>query len=247
MSAKVRLAGRPGLLFAFAVNTALRHPLSAGAYTLPDAARLLRLPLPRLRSWVRGALLAEAEGPVRRFPAGPFETRGEGKDRHFGFHTLIELFTIAQLRGHGVKMATLQAGRRELEERFDTAHPFALRGLLTDGKRLLKELGDEALLELGSGGQTAFESVLDPFCHRLDFDTATQLATRFYPAGRTVSILVDPRQSFGRPVIAGTNITTESIATLMRGGESVEAVASDFRVAASDVEAAWRFEDRVAA
>lgn len=230
-----------------AVTTALQHPLSAGAYTLPDAARLLRLPLPRLRSWVRGALLSEEEGPTRRFPAGPFETRGEGKDRHFGFHTLIELFTIARLRELGVKMATLQAGRRELEERFDTSHPFALRGLLTDGKRLLRELGGEALLELGSGGQTAFESVLHPFCHRLDFDTTSQLAMRFYPAGRASCVLVDPRNSFGRPVIAGTNITTEALACLVRGGEKIDDLAADFRLEPTQVEEAWRFEQALAA
>jgi hypothetical protein len=34
--------------------------------------------------------------------------------------------------------------------------PFALRGLLTDGRRLLRELGEQVLLELGSRQQSAF-------------------------------------------------------------------------------------------
>ena len=144
-------------------------------------------------------------------------------------------------------MATLQAGRRELEDRFETTHPFALRGLLTDGKRLLKELGDAALLELGSGGQTAFESVLHPFCHRLDFDSATKLAMRFYPAGRKSCVVVDPRHSFGRPVIAGTNITTEALGCLIRGGDRIDDIAADFRLELTQVEEAWKFERALAA
>lgn len=225
------------------------HPLNSGAYTLPDAARLLELPLSRLRSWVRGALLDSREGKerTRRFPVGHFETQGDGGDSYFDFLTLIELFTIAQLRKHGVKMATLRAGRAELAARYRTAHPFALQGLLTDGVRLLRELGDEAILEVGASGQTAFAEVIRPFCHRLDFDATTNLATRFYPAGGDKGIVVDPRHSFGRPVLVGTNITTESIACLRRAGERADDIADDYGVSISQIDAAWTFELRAAA
>ena len=221
---------------------------ATGAYTLPDAAHLLNLPLARLRWWVRGALLTSEDATqTRRFPVGPLESSGEGRDRHFGFLTLIELFTIAQLRSHGVRMSTLRAARTELSVRYETPFPFALRGLLTDGSSLIKELGEEALLEIGTGGQTAFESLLRPFCHSLDFDTATQLANRFFPAGRKSFIIVDPKHSFGRAVIVGTNITTESIASLIRGGEQVEDVAIDFRLEPEQVQEAYSFEQRLAA
>lgn len=223
------------------------RPLSSGVYTLPDAARLLDVPLARLRQWVRGTLISDGNGSDRRMPAGAFQTRREGRDRHFDFLTLIELFTIAQLRLHGVQMKTLRENRAELAERFSTPHPFALRGLLTGGRKMLKELGDELLLELGSGGQTAFERVVAPFCHRLDFDATTELASRFYPAGRHSSVIVDPRQSFGRPVIAGTNITTEALGCLIRGGDNIIDIATDFRLELNQVEEAWAFERAVAA
>lgn len=221
--------------------------LTAGAYTLPDAARLLGLPLARLRSWVSGSAALELNGNERRFPAGPLDSRGAGRDRTFGFLTLIELFSIAQLRAHGVGMGTLRQARVELAQRFQTAHPFALEGLLTDGRRLLKELGDASLLELGTGGQTAFASVLAPFCQRLDFDAQTRLATRFFPNGRGSVVVVDPHHAFGRPIIDGTNITTEAIASLIRGGEKIEDVAADFRLDPAKVQEAWGFETRLAA
>ncbi|MDX6767536.1 MAG: DUF433 domain-containing protein [Candidatus Methylacidiphilales bacterium] len=224
--------------------------LSSGAYTLPDAARLLGLPLARLRSWVRGTSLRPVEGSVassRRLPAGEFSTRGEGRDRHFNFFTLIELFSIAQLRGHGVSMTTLRQARKELGSRFQTPYPFALQGLMTDKRRLLKEMGHQVLLELGSGGQVAFEALIGPFCHRIDFDASTRLAARYFPMGRDHQIVVDPRHAFGRPVVCGTNITTEALASLIKGGEKIEDIADDFRLDPGAVQEAWRFETRQAA
>lgn len=219
------------------------HPLAAGAYTLPDASRLLGLPAARLRTWVSGATRAAG----RHLPVGPFATRSHGRDRHVDFYTLIELFAVAELRRLGVSMKTLRRNREELAIRYATRYPFALRGLLTDGRRLLKELGEEALLELGSCGQSAFESVIAPFCHRLDFDASSQLAARYFPLGREVPIVVSPAHAFGRPVIVNTNLSTETIASLVRGGESLDDVASEFELSREQVEHAWRFEERPAA
>jgi len=220
------------------------HPLATGAYTLPDASRLLGLPLNRLRAWVRGNNVDD--GP-RHLPVGPFASRSEGRDRHVDFYTLIELFTVSELRRLGVTMKTLRGNREELARRFSTPYPFAIRGLLTDGRRLLKELGDEALLELGSGGQSAFETLIAPFCHRLDFDTSSQLAARYFPLGRDIPVVVSPAHAFGRPVIANTNLPTETIASLVRGGESFDDIALEYQVSREQVEHAWRFEERRAA
>jgi uncharacterized protein (DUF433 family) len=204
---------------------------------------MLDLPLPKLRTWVRGV----TDNEMRRFPVGLFSTRSEGRDRNFDFYTLIELFSVAELRRLGVSMRTLRSARIELGQRYNVPHPLALQGLLTDGKRLLKELGKQSLLELGSGGQAAFESVIKPFCHRLDFDATSQLAARFFPLGRDAGVVVDPRHSFGRPVITGTNVATETIASLAHGGESLDDIASEFQLDRTQVEAAWQYEHRHAA
>jgi uncharacterized protein (DUF433 family) len=59
--------------------------------------------------------------------------------------------------------------------------------------------------------------------------------------------VIDPHHAFGRPVISGTNITTEALACLIRGGEKVEDVAQDFRLEPEQVEEAWAFERHLAA
>jgi hypothetical protein len=60
-------------------------------------------------------------------------------------------------------MQKLRRFRNELAERFETDFPFALKGLLSSRRELLKEMGDCALLQLGTGGQTAFEKVFHTF------------------------------------------------------------------------------------
>ena len=223
-------------------------PLTTGAYTLPDAAKLLSLPVPRLRTWVAGRTVPDTStGRKKVFPAGDVKAQGFARERHFSFYTLIELFTLAQLRHLGVSLRVLRQARAELAEREGTAHPFALEGLLTDKKKLLFDLGEEALLELGTNGQTSFGKVLEPFCVRLDFDGATRMACRYHPVGKDKPIVVDPARAFGRPIIVGTSIATESLAALIRGGETVEDVASDFGLTPEVVSEVWSFENRAAA
>jgi uncharacterized protein (DUF433 family) len=221
----------------------MTDPWTRGVYLVPDAARILRLPVAVLRSWVCGRI----ENEQRRFPAGEFETHRTGADRHIGFHSLIELFTIGQLRARGIPMATVREARAKLMERFDTAHPFALEGLMTSGKSLLKALGDDILLELGTRGQTAFGKILEPFCASLDFDPTNSLATRYFPMGRQHPVVVDPRRAFGRPVIEGTNLTTEAVMSLLRGGDTEEDIAEAFQVDLAAILAARLFEQKKAA
>lgn len=213
-------------------------PWVRGVYLIPDAARILRLPADSLRQWVGGR---NRQNDLL-FPAGPIASAGEGRDRHFGFLTLVELYTVAQLRQRQVSMTVIREARNELSKRFHTEHPFALGGLLCSGQKLLKELGDGVLLELGAKGQTAFEKLVEPFCARLDFDEATSLARRFHPLGKDVPVVVDPRHAFGRPVIEGTNVTTEAIMSLARGGESVEDIADALEISPAAVKAAKAFE-----
>lgn len=212
-------------------------PAYAGVYTLPDAARVLRLRASKLRAWIK------SEEDTK---AGAFLSQGAGRERHFDFHTLIELYAVAFLRERGVSMSAIRHARDELARRFSTPHPFALRGLLLSGRDILKELGDGALLELGKSGQTAFEEVLAPFCEKLEFDQSTGLASAFYPEGRQSAVVVDPRRAFGKPVIRGTGTPTETLAALIRSGDSPQQVAEDFRLRPDQVEDAWRFENRAA-
>ena len=219
--------------------------LTGGVYTLPDAAKLLRIDLQLLRRWVAGYPASVSTQQVSGL--GPIRSRGAARSRHFGFLTLIEIFTAYQLRRRGFSIQRLRRFRKELSERFKTEFPFALQGLLSSRTELLKEMGNCALLQLGTGGQTAFEDVIRPFCEKIDFDSASKLAARFFPAGRERSIVVDPRHAFGQPVIIGTNLTTEAIALRLRAGETESDLADDFGLSEQQIKEVGEFELALAA
>ena len=86
----------------------------------------------------------------------------------------------------------------------------------TDGKDLfIRKLGE--LIAVSKGGQKAMPEVLDAYLQRIEWDLQG-LATRLYPFTRQRElvqpkvVMIDPRVSFGRPVLAGTGIRTELIA-----------------------------------
>lgn len=199
----------------------------------------------KLRRWVAGYAVSESE--QRKYSFGKLAVEESGPRRHFNFLTLIEVFTIAELREFGVTPATLRRVRQELSERYETEFPFALEGLLVNGRKMLRQLGDEALLELGTNGQQAFERIVEPFCTRIDFDKHTQHAERYFPLGDNRQVVVDPKHSFGRPVVFGTNITTETLFSLHSSGEQPEDLANDYELSMDQVASAIEFESRRAA
>jgi uncharacterized protein (DUF433 family) len=221
--------------------------LGQGAYTIPDAGRILCIPQPTLRRWVGGYWRVSEAERRRVFPAETFALWGRGADRAFNFYTLIEVFVIASLREQGLSFRTIRQARQELAQRFKTDYPFASHELLHDGKRLLIELDDKTLLQLGEQGQTAFERIIGPFCKKLDFCKETQLAKRYWPMGRDHAVVVDPRHAFGRPIISGTNIATETLHGLYRAGETKETICDLYDLQLSHVDEALQFETQRAA
>ena len=55
-------------------------------------------------------------------------------------------------------------------------------------------------------------------------------------------VVIDPRLSGGRPVLAGTGLATELIAERYKAGESVEDLAKDYEREESEIEEAVRCE-----
>jgi uncharacterized protein (DUF433 family) len=53
-------------------------------------------------------------------------------------------------------------------------------------------------------------------------------------------IMIDPRLSFGRPTIAGTGIPLSIVASRFRAGESISALAQDYRIPERSIHAAVR-------
>ncbi len=73
------------------------------------------------------------------------------------------------------------------------------------------------------------------------------LATRWFPVGKAVPIVVDPRLSTGLPTILGRGVTVLAIRKRFKAGLRIEFIAEDFEMEPSLVETALQYWEQIAA
>lgn len=87
-------------------------------------------------------------------------------------------------------------------------------------------------------GRLAWTSLLgDKFA---EFDYEHELAMRWYPAGRDSLVVIDPRVSFGAPVVQG--LPTWVIKGRWNAGESMKEISEDFNIPEKALKDALSFE-----
>lgn len=143
-------------------------------------------------------------------------------------------------------MQKVRPALKYLEKKLKVTHPLAHQQLLTDGVSLFAERFGQ-LVNLTKEGQLAVRELLEAHLRRIEHD-ARGLALRLFPFSRGESlqapriVVVDPRISFGRPVIDGTAVRTEVVARRLKAGESVVDLAADYGVEVKEIEEAIRYE-----
>lgn len=214
-------------------NTLIDIPqpeLGKGIYSIPDAAQILSMPTNKVRSWVKKYwehdFLDSNESSVY--------TWGEQREKAFDFYTLIEIIAVDSFRKIGVSFPKIKLAHQKLSELLKTKYPFAHAELMSDGDNVFYDI-ESSLLELSEKQQFSFTELVAPYCKKIDFQQRTQLAERFWPLGKDHHIVVDPHHSFGRPVITGTNITTDAILNMLKANENPEFIASIYNLDLSEV------------
>lgn len=214
--------------------------LGSGIYTLPDAALILRLPISKLRHWVVGSDKNNVQ---------LIQSWGKGRDRIFDFNELIESHTIYSLRKLGVPLQRIRSAHSKLAKILGCEYPFAKKGVLTDGHDVLFESQSNdqtSLLNLTDKKQFEFRELILDFCKKIDFCDLTDLVRSFWPLGKEKRIIVNPYHAFGRPVISGSNITTEAIYALYQGGENIEDIAHQYSTEVESIQDAVDFHKMAA-
>ena len=192
--------------------------LGTGLYTVPDISSILNLPQPKVRRWLKDYWNNQfAENSQSLFSSGL------GNELVTNFYTLIEFFAFYQLRQEGVTTQKIIKAHKVLSETFDTKYPFAKSNIFTDGRHVLFAGKVGEIIRADETLQITIKEIFEPFCRKIDFNK-NDLAERFFPLGKDHSIVIDPKRQFGQPVIGNTNILSESVFNLFRGGESVEVI-----------------------
>ena len=119
-------------------------------------------------------------------------------------------------RDHRISLHKVRIAIDFIKEELKSDHPLAYYKLETDGLDLfVEEYGQ--LINVSQAGQLVLRELLQAHLRRIDRDSAGY-ARRLYPFTRKrpsqqlieepKAIVIDPRISFGRPVLAGTGIPT---------------------------------------
>lgn len=215
-------------------------------YSFPEAAHYLRIPVTTLRSWVRGRKYPTSGGD--QFFRPVIELPDESQNL-LSFINLVEIHVLDAIRrDHRISLNKVRIAIDFIKEELTSDHPLAYHKLETDGLDLfVEEYGQ--LINVSQAGQLALRNLLQAHLRRIERDSAGY-ALRLYPFTRKrlqlieepKAIVIDPRISFGRPVLAGTGIPTAIIAERYKAGEAIGALADDYGRPTLEIEEAIRCE-----
>lgn len=224
--------------------------VGTGLYTPLDAAMLLHEQPRTVRRWAFGYDMRRATGKASYPPLIHTDLPTIEGERALTFVELIELKYIRGFLRAGVSWTTVKTAANVAARMFGTNHPFALRRVYVDPNAVFAEIeesdGREALIQLVGHGQHTMPSILKPYLDELDFDV-NDVATRWWPIGKTAGVVVDPAHAFGAPTIEGTGIRTRTLSDaydaefLRHHHRTVEHVAWTYNVRPIHVESALQF------
>lgn len=225
--------------------------VGVGLYTFPEASALTRIPSRELRRWLDGYSYRarDSNEHVRSAPLWDLELADQ-EIEGISFHDLLEVRFVAAFRRHGVSLQTIRCASRHAREWFNHPYPFTCKRFQTDGRSIfaeaLKETGESQFLDLVRK-QYAFAQVIEPSLYRgIEFGQ-DEMALRWFPGGRSKTVVLDPRIAFGKPIVVDWGVRTSTLYEAFRAEGTKQAVAKLYEVPLNAVEAAVLFEERLAA
>jgi uncharacterized protein (DUF433 family) len=163
------------------------------------------------------------------------------------FRDLMELRFVHLFLEQGL---SLQAIRRAIEKAvhcFGIERPLSTQQFRTDGRNIFLEVAaemDEPRLFDLKRDQYLFHRIVAPSFKDIDFEAG--LPVRWWPTERR-GVVLDPRRSFGKPILADYGIPAAALADAYKVRRSFKVVGLDFDVPEKAVREAVAFQERLAA
>ncbi|HVR97881.1 MAG TPA: DUF433 domain-containing protein [Thermoanaerobaculia bacterium] len=219
--------------------------IGVGVYTVPEAARLTRVPARRIKRWLTGYSFRSAGAARTSPPVWQPQIASDGT-LVLSFRDLLEVRFVDSFRRHGVGWKSIRIAAERAAEIVEDSHPFSTKRFKTDGSSIfadiLHETGEESLLDLVRS-QYELKTVVEPFLFEgLEFSDLGIAPVRWWPLGQDRRVVVDPERSFGQPIVTPGSIPTKILAQALRAEGDVATVARWFEVAPEAVEDASEFE-----
>ncbi|MCW5714800.1 MAG: hypothetical protein KIT43_09845 [Bauldia sp.] len=216
-----------------------------GLYTPTEASRLVGVAAGKIVRWLRGHQIGDKPYPRLWRPQIDL-----GDNRvYLGFRDLMEV-RVASIFITRIGLSPIKV-RRAIEvaqAMTSDEHPLSTTWLKTDGRTVFLEViqddGSARLIDLFKS-QYAFRDVIAPSFKDVDFDDVG-IPQRWWPAGKSAGVLVDPKRSFGRPIEATSFVPVEVLASAAIAEGSEARAAKAWGVPSSSVARAVRFVTGIA-
>jgi uncharacterized protein (DUF433 family) len=205
------------------------------AYGVPEVAVYLKVPYTTLRYWLTGfgklppIIEPVASGPIR-----------------LSFLNLLECHALAGMRKiYNLKLPKVRSALRRISKDFPQPHPLIYEVFKTDRTNLFIERMGKIINLSQPCDQLSLE-FLNMHLERVEIDPKGLF--RFFPfvcelrRSEPKLIEINPRIGFGKPVIAGTAISTAIIASRFNARESITALAEEYGCTPQQIEEAIRWE-----
>ena len=224
-------------LVAERINEPWKRRLYLPAYEVGVSARYAQIPAQTVSRW---------HHTTERF--GPAVSDRQAR-RPLSYLQLIELAVVSTFRHMGLSLQRIRKAREFAQQRFGFEYPFAEYEFKTGGYHLLMELDDfepgqrvSPLILADRAGQLGWKEAME---EKLDeFEYEFDLALIWHVAGKGSTVRIDPRVSFGAPIVGG--VPTWVLRGRWDAGESIPDMKADFPGLTDDaINDALRFEGRL--
>ena len=220
-----------------------RDPREVAQYAVWEAAHLLKIPRTTLQHWVSGRdQFGRKTEPVIILP--------DQQLKLLSFINLVEAHVLDAIRyKHHVPLKKVRYAMSYLRDKYQSAHPLAEYAFEETGIDLIIREGQQ-ILNVSRSGQLAFKEIVAAYLRRIEYDLDKGIAAYLYPylkrhpqeLEEPKLVLIDPRISFGKPVLVGIGVPTAVIADRNSAGESVGELAKDYGCEASEIKQAIDYE-----
>ena len=223
------------------MKSVVQDELELPMYGLSEAALYLRVPIKTLEYWAFG-----------RGVAKPLIRAASKHPRALSFMNLLECHMLAAMRSiYDLHVSRIRRAIANLS-RNGLSHPLIEKSLYTNRvDLLLNELdGVINISRPKKFGQYEIPEIVKVHLERIEYDKHT---FKFYPFVRERSpeepkyIVINPAVGFGKPVVAGTGVSTAVIAARFNARESIPDLAKEYGLEEKQVEEAIRWETRAIA
>lgn len=234
-------------------NSIFPKLLGVGLYSVPEAARFVsfgvkkRVPAQAIHRWLWGYRYRTSDGEQVAPPLWSPELPSLGDSRLLSFHDLVESLFVAVFRGQGVSLQTIRRIIQRAADLMDHSYPLSSLAFKTDGQSIVADLVDKRerrhVFDLDTG-QSLLEIVFDRL--RAGLEYSELLAARWWPMGTDRRVVIDPKRSFGRPIVSKEEVPTAALAGAFQAEGSIKAVTHWYGVSEQSVKDALEYESELA-